>query len=186
MRVLIVLCVWLLAAAAQAEPGIGASVNSGSETIYVPVTLSAKFMAEPYLSYQTEKQKTGTEVTSKATTIGVGLFRTRDFAENFTIYYGARLAYLKQEQSTTVTNFITGELAGINQIELDGYSIAPTLGFEYRVAGHLTVGAEIAAEHSDLDGKEATESPTGLALTTVNQSRIRTQTMTNIILRYFF
>lgn len=61
------------------------------------------------------------------------------------LYFGARLAYLDYE-----TAFFTGPSETLSR-DGDGYSIAPTLGFEYSFNDHVSIGAEAAYFYQDVD-----------------------------------
>ncbi len=173
----------------SAELGIGASVKSSDSSIYLPITVSPKFRIEPYLRYtdlDTESSSIST-ISSESLAIGVGLFRLIKPAENISIYYGGRVAYLSDE--TTFRPFAVpvppiGFIQPVqfeSRSELDGYSIFPAAGFEYHFSEHLSIGVEVGWEYSKLDG---TTSITG---SPIEGTKIeRNNTRANVILRFFF
>lgn len=184
MRAIVLGCVSLLAAsAAQADVGIGASIRSDDAAVYVPV-MAEKLMVEPYVSYSREKDDIGPD--SETTTIGVGVFGVAAPADNFSIYFGGRLARLNDEVVTPLTDFITGVSVGVTRSETEGYAIAPTLGFQYHVIERFTVGAEVGVEYSDVDLERVVEPLGQPSLPSLTLNRKSTETKARVILRFFF
>lgn len=194
IRVLLAACISVLGAAvARADVGIGVSVRSDDATIYVPVATSKRFMVEPYVHYsrQRSRPELGQPIgatTAEASTIGVGIFRTAVPAENFSIYYGGRLAHTRERNVVLTSDFNTGAVSAVNRVDIDGETVAPTLGFQYHILKHLTIGAEVAVEYSDLELKSTTEMPPGVPAEELGAllKSTHTETATNIILRFLF
>jgi len=194
MRTFLIVCVaFLTTSAAEADAGFGASFRSEDTTIYVPVTISKKIMIEPYLSYsrQNAHPESGPQpgaTRGETKTIGVGVFGRMIPAEHFSIYYGARLAHRWDKHETSLTDFNTGAVTSVGHVDVSGNTVAPTLGFQYNVLEHFTIGAEIAVEHSSRNLESGTEMPPGTSVPSldVRLDNSSTATRTNIILRFFF
>ena len=173
-----------------AEFGFGASFKSDETAIYFPVHIGSRVIVEPYFSFvDDESLAFSAKVSLEDTEIGVGLFGRVNPTEKASAYLGVRAAYIRSEQ--TVEQEISLVTPGgrtsqvvATQTENDGYSIAPTLGFEYFIIDRLTIGAEVAWEYRDLDASVNTSSPflPGHDKTETSSNRTRT----NIILRFYF
>jgi len=151
MKRTIALAVLMCGAAAPAfaaDVGLGVSVESGDSTIYVPIDINETFRIEPLLRYVEAKREIDTGVIGtlrqRTLQIGTGLFAVKSLAESFDLYYGARLSYLKSEPD------YSNEAIAIS--DSDGYSIAPTLGFEYSFNKHLSIGGEAEWFYQDING----------------------------------
>jgi len=194
MRTIFIVCVSLLiTSVAEADAGFGASLGSDDSTIYVPVTVSERIMVEPYLSYSRQKARpeSGPQpgaTRGETTTIGLGIFGRKIPAEHFSIYYGARLSHRRDKHETSLTDFNTGAVTSVGRVDVSGNTVAPTLGFQYNVLEHFTIGAEVAVEHSSMNLKSGTEVPPGTPAPSldVRLDNNSTTTQTNIVLRYFF
>ncbi|MCU7915720.1 MAG: hypothetical protein KZQ65_07390 [Candidatus Thiodiazotropha sp. (ex Gloverina cf. vestifex)] len=93
--------------------------------------------------------------------------------QNTGIYYGGRLGYIQEETSL---NSIYNDMV----FDTDGFSIAPTIGFEYLFTDNFLVGAEAEWFYRDLDGTEWNGG------TQSNFDKETTGTSTRLILRFNF
>jgi hypothetical protein len=132
------------------DVGLGAGVgNWDSEYIYVPININSDFRVEPYLyhyKYDTDyKNPAVNDYNYSSTEVGLGLFKVNPAAESINVLIGARLGYYEYESDWGPGSYS----------DSDGYSIAPTLGFEYFMAPNLSVGAEASWIFSKGDGKDS-------------------------------
>lgn len=148
-----------------ADFGIGVSARSDDGWVYVPIDISKNFRLEPSVRYYSSDSTTaqGTNETvleSDALEIGIGVFGLKQIEEAAHLYYGARLAYVdRSTESRSVSSGITFR----DELELDGYRIGPTIGFEYLFAGHFSVGGEASYTFVELEadlGREQSSSGT--------------------------
>lgn len=185
MRVAIAIVALLVACAGHsAEFGLGASFDSDEGTIFLPVRLGEKGMLEPYFRFRDSESRTGsTEFSSEDYEFGIGLFRKWQAIEQLDVYLGLRAAYVRRDQASAALSGVVVAPGFFTSIEstLDGYLVAPTVGFEYKLIERLTIGAEVAVEREDLSGDSGA----------INGQRIsidseKTDTRTNVIIRFYF
>jgi hypothetical protein len=185
----------LTSVSALADVGVGASVSANDASIYVPVT-AKRFMFEPYFRAADRESETSTPATVRppgtssieARLLGVGIFRLVQPAERVTFYYGGRLGYLEEKLRSTslVISTTPSQLAPpFHSSEVDGYSIAPTIGFQYHFMERLSIGAELGWEHAELDGVAVDDPLVGTTIT-LHGDITADDTRSNIILRFFF
>jgi hypothetical protein len=175
MRFLLVLFVCAFAAPAHADVGVGAAVGSADETILFPIRLSSMII-EPYFGYRDgDSGNTSTE----AQTIGVGVFGSSTRGDNVSIYYGARLADVSQETSSTFTDPFTGLVIAQPRVEIDGYRVAPTFGFQYAIS-RVAIGAEIGWAYEEVD--QTSDPP----LSGISRTIITRGTRASVVFRFFF
>lgn len=171
-----------------ADFGIGISARSDDGYLYAPINVSKTFRVEPTIRYGTTELSytQDGEVDSQDTEtweIGVGLFGLKNVTDAAHIYYGARLAYVDTE-ATTTTPTIFGDVIRSKSTQ-DGYRIGPTLGFEYIFGQHFSVGGEASYTFLDLDG-ESTARVGDFDLSTVETKQKSNGTQTRLIFRYMF
>lgn len=123
-----------------AEFGVGADVNNGNATVYVPIKVSDGFRVEPYFSNQKSDQENS--FNSRQTEIGLGLFNVSNLSDKTNLLLGARASYIRHHYYDE---------------SLEGYSVAPTLGFEYFPVQNISLGADVSYVYSKLDGKGSTD-----------------------------
>jgi hypothetical protein len=139
------------AAALAADFGIGVSIQSDDSIIYVPIDVNKQFRLEPSLRYLKDEQSFGaTEIEQESIELGLGLFGLAPIGESIRVYYGGRLAYVKNDFEQT--NLIGGGVIFLSAGDSDGYRISPTLGFEYLINERLSIGAEAEYFFQDLEG----------------------------------
>jgi hypothetical protein len=188
----------LVATAAEADVGLGVSAKTDNATVYIPIKVG-RFMFEPYVR-ATDREaasvsRSGTFFVTNTTTasdveayaVGVGIFRAVPLAERITMYYGGRLARIDEDlKSFTATGTTAPPTLPLEPSQVataEGTSIIPTIGFHYNVLDRLSIGAEIAWEHSEVDTVNRSQTgsmPTSTSEITVNSTRA------DIILRFFF
>jgi len=167
-------------ASQSADFGFGASFKSSESTIYFPIKVNSKFMLEPYVRYADNDSVSITGIQNNSTkdlAFGLGTFWVTQPLDSTFLYIGARVAYMKKEQVVTTQVGITS--TSFTQ-DMDGYLVAPTIGFEYFVIEHVSIGGEVAYEYSSIDGDT-----TGTFSTTSTEQEF-SGTRTNILLRYYF
>ena len=175
-----------------ADFGIGISARSDDGWLHVPIDLSKKFRVEPGIRYVSNDfsytSLNAGQYESKRESdqweLGVGLFGLQQVSEEARLYYGARLAYV-DSKSTDTTRGSASDVS-VNESDLDGYRIGPTVGVEYVFGGHFSVGGEVSYTFVDLEGESRSRfnnSPFGLP---VGNSQESQGTDTRLIFRYMF
>lgn len=179
MRFTVIVSVCAFTAPVVADVGVGAAAGSDDRAILFPIRLSSVII-EPYLGYR-ESDVELESVTSSAERleVGVGIFGLSMRRDNLSIYYGARLADISDESSITVVQPLTGLLIEQYRVDIDGYRIAPTVGFQYTIS-RVAVGAEIGwsyeeADQSDVSFGDLTE-----------RTIVSKGTHANVVFRFFF
>lgn len=128
------------------------SLDDGN-IIFIPVTLENNLWVEPFLSYSSVEDSSGTEV--DFLTIGAGLFKDFHATAKTRAYFGGRLGYVRADV----------DLAGPggNEDE-DGVLVQPVLGFGFEPASNLIFGAEafVTYQDSDITGTESYGTGTSL------------------------
>jgi hypothetical protein len=139
-----------------ADFGVGVSVQSNDAWIYAPIDVTPAFRIEPSMRFisaesesQTQSASFGLPITTSVKSdtdqyeLAVGLFGKTALAESIRLYYGARVAYIDNETKQRIaTSFGTVEDVVEEESSLDGYRISPTLGFEYLINEHFSLGGE--------------------------------------------
>ncbi len=155
--------------------GVGVQVANSTKTIYLPIKVAETFRLEPYFSghRQTlDSGRTGGSASYSGSDIGIGVFAVRPSIENANLIVGLRMARQRQKQDN----------AADYKSSLSGYSLAPTLGFEYFFTKSIAVGAEAAVFYSRLKGTES-----GSFITGDGATRETLQGTTSAVtIKYFF
>lgn len=174
--------------ALAADFGIGISARSDDGWLYAPINISKTFRLEPTIRYGTSELSFSDDDAlnsqdSEAWELGIGIFGLKKITDAAHIYYGARLAYVDAESSSTQTTSFGTVIRG--ESEQDGYRVGPTLGFEYLFGQHFSVGGEASYTFLDLDGESTTL--IGDFSTSVSEFEQKSQgTQTRLIFRYMF
>ena len=148
-----------------ADFGVGVSVQSNDAWIYAPIDVTPAIRIEPSVRYidsesdsQTQSTSFGFPVTSLVKSesdqleLAVGVFGKTFLGESVRLYYGARAAYIDGDTTQRVTTrFETSEQVSELKSSLDGYRISPTLGFEYLINEHFSLGGEAEWFYQDVD-----------------------------------
>jgi hypothetical protein len=172
--VVVVVSACAFTAPAVADVGVGAVVGN-EEAILIPIRLSSVII-EPYLGYrEADVGPTSTE----GQTVGVGVFGSSMRGDNVSIYYGARLADINDESSSTLVDPITGLPIAQSRSDIDGYRIAPTVGFQYTIS-RVAIGAEIGWAYEEVDQSVSFGGPSTERTTEAEG------TFANVVFRFFF
>ena len=146
--------------ALAADFGIGVSVQSDDALIYAPIDFNKQFRLEPSLRYLKDEQDfgNGLQFEQESIEVGVGLFGLTGIGESIRVYYGGRVAYVRNELDQT-TQVVTSPIFGtaalvVRQSDSDGYRISPTLGFEYLINERLSIGAEAEYFFQDIESDD--------------------------------
>jgi len=188
-RFLIVLLGSVAATGAYAADfGVGVSVKSDDAWLYFPVDISAHLRVEPSVRYTKTKSESRNEVIPGVTVTGrveahsleagLGLFGIHALSESANVYYGVRAAYIDSKIEQSVSDSFGNE--STQKQSANGYRIAPTFGFEYRISKHFSIGGEAAWFYESLDGDADFSSQTATFETE------RNGTATYLIGRFFF
>lgn len=181
--------------ALAADYGVGVSARSNDAWIYLPIDINKAFRIEPMVRYASDDVSQDTNTSDYAfkqeidnIEVGVGLFRLAKVAESARIYYGIRASYVSLE-STTINTTALYPGYGVTlrtESSQDGYRIGPTLGFEYLLGEHFSIGGEANYSFTDVEG-DATTTATGSTVTTRDDiERKNNGTSTQLIVRYRF
>lgn len=156
-------------ASADVSVGLGVSLRDfDTTTIYVPIDINKQIRVEPMVSFYQSKQETGnTKEEREGFDIGAGVFFLMPTKYSVTLYVGGRLGLVSDEVETT-TYALSGAVLTRTKSDRDGFSIAPTVGFEYNFNDHISLGGEAGIGFSDVDDYE------------------NVGTTTNVIFRYRF
>ena len=170
--------------------GVGASFKSNEGFIYIPVHLTKNFMLEPFLRYEdAQRDFDGSKSSRESYSIGAGFFGVFTLTEKAQVYIGVRVAYVNESSRQPIATLVLSDgpfpvppvvETSTSKTDQDGYSIAPTLGFEYSLFDRLSIGGEVAWEITKLEGS------TGSQETRLNYDSKFNKTTTNIILRFYF
>jgi hypothetical protein len=177
-----------------ADFGIGVSVQSNDAWIYAPIDVTPRFRIEPSIRLvsaesesQTQSSSFGLPITTSVKSdtdqyeLAVGLFGKTALGESVRLYYGARAAYIDNETKQRIaTSFGITEDVTEQESSLDGYRISPTLGFEYLINEHFSLGGEAEWFYQDLDSDISQDEVAGTANLKSNG------TATRLILRFTF
>jgi hypothetical protein len=175
--------------ALAADYGVGVSAKSDDAWIYAPIDVTPGFRIEPSIRFfnaKTESQQQSgpipSTVSSQAHTreYALGLFGVSGVGESVRIYYGARGAYIDSADKTRIS---FGGVTTTTDYESssDGYRISPTLGFEYVINEHFSIGGEAEWFYQDVD----IDSTQPFALPQSAHSKTN-GTNTHLIVRFMF
>lgn len=173
-----------------ADFGIGISAKSDDGILYVPIDISKSLRIEPSVRYAKSEsyydyfdQVGGDE--SKALEIGVGVFGVKQLTDAVHIYFGGRLAYVDFDTSSF---YARAHGASSNHTAQDGYSVGPTVGFEFLFGEHFSLGGEASYNFVDLEGESTTWRSNPFD-SDVDREDIESKshgTDTRLVLRYMF
>jgi hypothetical protein len=127
-----------------AASGPNSTPSSLMPTIFVPINVSSRYRVEPEIGFQhvssrTSGQSSSNDASDTSVHVGAGVFGLTTPKDHFTIYYGIRLAYLRFSQSTGSPNGTNG----YSFPTANGYFVTPTVGGEYFLGDHLSLGGEV-------------------------------------------
>lgn len=172
---LVFACAVAGSAAAQPAPagglrvGIGAAVSS-SPALLVPIDIGSRLRVEPELSItrSSSTQQSNVvplvvagipvgssslmqELTLTGVTAGAGVFFAPSH-DKIKMQYGFKVGY--SHTSTKSTTSFPGATTTTSDTHLSGYFIGPAIGGEYFLADRFSLGAELQARYTSLDGTQ--------------------------------
>ena len=153
---------------AASNIGLGVSLDSDNNTIYIPYDLSETIRIEPSLSYSKSYNNSSDTNSLEA---AIGLFKKQEIVQKM----NALVGYIRFESDYDGS-------AVNSQTDGNGYSIAPTLGFEYYLTDNFSVGAEASVRYmkSEVEIKDSSSTKTN------SYDTSSTQTNTSASLRFYF
>ncbi|MFW2372691.1 MAG: hypothetical protein ACN4GM_06175 [Gammaproteobacteria bacterium] len=177
---IIAVCLILLPGAVSAGNfGIGVSLKSSDSAIYFPYKLNETLIFEPYISQRSNKvTNVDSTINYTQTLIGFGLLANKSVYEKTHVYYGVRLAYIK-DKNTIEANF---NILSPNNGSTSGYQVEPLIGISYNVTNNIALRGEAALFYNKRDGEEFN------TVSNQNQDIEKTEngTITRILLSYYF
>lgn len=170
-----------LSIANETSYGIGVAVND-SLKIYIPIN-TEQYLIEPTLVFIKDHTDatapTSFNSKNESTQIGIGLFRKNAVIKNTSLYYGARIGYIKNENESVYSG------SQLSTSKDDGYFIAPTIGAEYFIINKFSIGLDLSASYSKTDGDTITNF-SGIIQTSSAKQTTKFRTMAEVIIRYHF
>lgn len=158
--------------------GIGISGTSDDQRIYFPINITDSFRTELSLAVSTaELERNDAKQENDLADMGVGLFLTKTVYEKTKLYYGSRFTYMYGKIKYRYTD--SNDNASYDQ---NGYSIAPTIGLEYYITDHISLGGEAEYSYRKLD----IDADTGTDVRDRDTKQTITGTTGRVVLRYFF
>ena len=145
--------------------GIGAVIGSGTK-LYAPIYYR-DWLIEPTLySYVQKANGPGTStIDHEFLELGVGVFKHPYLSDKTYGYYGARVGGSRWEDNHASSPLTVSNSKG------SGYFIAPTVGAEYELTTHFSLGLDLSYDYKKFTGDIA---------------EINSSTETKVIARYFF
>ncbi len=144
---LIWVCVLSLSCSAV-EFGLGIAITNNDQGIYVPVNFTDRFRTEFSATYESAddtNEVTATEL--RTIEAGIGLFLLKEIHEKTQLYYGCRFLYIDTDQRHRVRDFDYH----YQKMDGNGYAVVPTLGVEYFLGRHISLGGEIEYSYGKMD-----------------------------------
>jgi outer membrane protein with beta-barrel domain len=168
---------------------VGSLIAAGSEntppssfapTIFVPITVTPWFRLEPEVGISrssfTETISNGGPtsplsgtVTTSTVHVGTGAFGVTS-RERFTLYYGARVGYLRDSRTESAT------WRASERVTIPGFFFAPAIGGEYFLSDHVSLGAEMQVRFSSWDWSRSRDEFSGTSAATHGA----------VVLRFYF
>lgn len=186
-----------------AEYGIGLSAKSDDSLIYVPIDITSRIRVEPSVRFSNTNSKSvsttpgffATYETTYRTKIdqkefALGVFGLTSVTDSARLYYGLRAAYIDAQSTYNIEERYTSPLTDIStrreKGSQDGYRLSPTLGFEYLINKHFSIGGEVEWFYLDVDGEfKVTDSDISNP-TTSTYGQQSNGTDAHLIVRYMF
>ncbi len=130
-----------------AEFGIGISIDQHDQTIYIPFKLTNSLKTEISIGIHSGKTETSEyKFENDRIETGIGVFLAKNVNDKTKLFMGCRFLYIEE------TNEYKGN--SLNSSDVAGYGIAPTLGFEFFVTDHISLGGEAEFYYKDLNGED--------------------------------
>lgn len=179
------------------DVGLGVSINSFDTAVYLPIRFTQGLSLEPFIRYNSGKEKNepveygySYNDESSSLDIGMGLFKAQDVSEKVNVYYGVRFSYTKTKNEYSY--YYKSEYNYYDnpsfKTDISGYTVAPTLGFNYSLTPDFLVGLEAEWYYSDIDGKAKGYSgdPEVYNIEEYDVEEKSKGTNTRVFVRYFF
>lgn len=185
----------LLSSPAEADVGIGASLDSGRGTIYLPLRPGSALMIEPFVTYssrdtasvsaQVATPQSGSSIESWR--LGVGVFRRLTLEDDLHLYYGGRVGALREEVESTALVVSPFPPPGQprQETELDAYTLTPVVGLQFFPIERFSVGAEVGWEYTDGDSVTHRTNLGGSTQRTDSEFS-GSESVASIVVRFFF
>jgi hypothetical protein len=124
-------------------------------SIFIPIQISSKFMLEPEIGFLTASSEEKSpwdkdKLISKAFHIGIGVFPMKKMG-SYKLYYGARFGYIHNSSDEKYA------MDSDEESSSSGFYISPSLGGEYFLIKHFSLGAEIQIRYASLSGETKIE-----------------------------
>jgi len=167
---------------AMASIGLGVSLTGDGQAIYFPIKANNGLLIEPYISYSSfNNDNEWHEIDNKDQAVGIGVMKSVANQQPLQFYYGIRLAAIKGEDKfQDIYHRIK------SKTKTTGYSLAPTIGFEYPIMDNFSLSGEASYYFSkEKHVMTETYNSYGNSFSRESTSRSRS-TETKLIFRYMF
>jgi len=160
-----------------ADVALGVSLRNDTNSIYLHSDLSNQLRLEGILSYRKTQDESPSELnnsqyTTRASSLGVGLFFRKELHPSVTSYIGSRLYYSRYS--------VESGSEFPQEQKLEGLEIAPTVGFEYFPIKNVSIGGDIGLAYGRDHGSvtlNGSSSPS---------KSYELKTVTSLVLRVYF
>ena len=158
-----------------AEIGIGISLESRDQIIYLPINITNNFRTELSFRYASSENETSSYTSEDDNLeIGIGLYAIKKLYEKTQLFYGCNFLYYDSGYESSYTSPPSSSSG-----DYTSYTIAPTLGIEYFVTDHISLGGKAEFYYADAE-VEYSSNPSS------NSDRTFMGTNTNLAFRYYF
>ena len=178
----------------------GTSAFSGffGGVISIPVRLDSNILIEPYIGYTEQTENVDNNLPNyrvnenESYQVGVGLYRIKELANQFEVYYGADVATgkTKRTSESKYTNSISSG-SFQNSTDTTEYMIKPTLGISYLIDDDLSFSVDAGilyrwGEEKIEDVRTVTSPTPSIEVTEYTADITQIYTFTRIIFRMMF
>lgn len=166
---------------------IGSTLITNAQTpvnIYVPIKTSNTLTVEPELgifSYSSESGSSGSTTTRSASIVrvGVGVLAAVTSTPTVNVYAGPRVGfYLVNSKSSSSSQFGSSS----SETSETDFSLGASLGSEYFVTGHMSIGGEALMTYYIFG--EPTQTPSSGTATSLTRNMIASNVL--FFLRWYF
>ena len=181
--------------------GIGVSFKGSDTALYLPMRINPGLRLEAMLGYDRQAVHQDApnvpanlgysylgSASGSAASLGLGVFAVRPVGEHLHLYYGPRIAYLRQWNNLTITfvpNATDGAELNRQESTSNGLTASAIFGLEYPVAGSFTVAGEVGVEYG-INRTANRSTVTGIGTMSQPGGNSRLNTISSILLRYYF
>lgn len=146
MRIFLILAtsVFFFNNASASDFGIGVSIKSDEQEIYIPYKISETLRIEGMLNHE-DTQSSGGFGNSRFEykMLGAGIFTTKRSTETGTYYIGFRAGLIR-------SNFESDT----QRADSKGYLLSPVIGYEHFIGSNFSLGADIAYIYTHWDNDD--------------------------------